>query len=224
MPAITESCSVCSKTFEVVHRWQMEERDGAFAFFCARACYESSATSSGAVPCDGCGKRFVVELAAQVVATRASDGHSIRKNACCLSCREQILAEADGARLGDVRTATTPLSTPTPTAVAPSRDPRSMPSPRSAQRFTELPEIQTDHVPRRIAVFNHKGGTGKTTTAVNVAAALAERGKRVLLVDTDAQGNVAASLGLHPERSLYHVLVMGTSPAEAAIPVRNNLD
>jgi chromosome partitioning protein len=222
MPAITESCSVCSKTFEVIHRWQMEERDGAFAFFCARACYESSATSSGAVPCDGCGKRFVVELAAQVVATRASDGHSIRKNACGLACREQILAEADGARLGDVRHATTPM----PSTVAPvtSREPRATPSPRSAPRIAEVPEIKADHVPRRIAVFNHKGGTGKTTTAVNVAAALADRGKRVLLVDTDAQGNVAASLNLRPERSLYHVLVMGTSPAEAAIPVRHNLD
>ena len=74
--------------------------------------------------------------------------------------------------------------------------------------------------PRRIAIFNHKGGTGKTTTAVSIAAALAARGKRVLLVDTDAQGNVAASLGMRMEKSLYHVLVMGLSPAEAATPVR----
>jgi chromosome partitioning protein len=46
----------------------------------------------------------------------------------------------------------------------------------------------------------------------------------VLLVDTDAQGNVGASLGVQAERSLYHVLVMGLAPAEAAVPVRPNLD
>ncbi|MBK8169511.1 MAG: ParA family protein [Sandaracinaceae bacterium] len=78
--------------------------------------------------------------------------------------------------------------------------------------------------PRRIAVFNHKGGTGKTTTAVNLAAALAEQGKRVLLVDADGQGNVGASLGIRGEKNLYHVLVLGMPVEEAAVPVRNNLD
>lgn len=77
---------------------------------------------------------------------------------------------------------------------------------------------------QRIAVFNHKGGTGKTTTCVTIAAGLAARGLRVLLVDTDSQGNVACSLGLKPERTLYHVLVMGLPPREAAINVRPNLD
>ncbi|MBI4957478.1 MAG: ParA family protein [Myxococcales bacterium] len=78
--------------------------------------------------------------------------------------------------------------------------------------------------PRCIAVFNHKGGTGKTTTSVNLAAGLADRGKRVLLVDTDSQGNVAVSLGASAERSLYHVLVMGLRPADAVQSVRPNLD
>jgi chromosome partitioning protein len=77
---------------------------------------------------------------------------------------------------------------------------------------------------RCIAVFNHKGGTGKTTTTVSVAAGLAARGLRVLVVDTDAQGNVAASLGVDAERTLYHVLVMGLQPREAVIEVRPNLD
>lgn len=77
---------------------------------------------------------------------------------------------------------------------------------------------------RRIAVFNHKGGTGKTTTAVNLAAGLAEAGRRVLLIDCDGQGNVGASLGIRGEKTLYHVLVQGVSAAEAAIPVRPNLD
>lgn len=77
---------------------------------------------------------------------------------------------------------------------------------------------------RRIAVFNHKGGTGKTTTAINLAAGLAERGQRVLLVDVDGQGNVGASLGIRGEKSLYHVLVSGMSVEAAAVPVRSNLD
>jgi chromosome partitioning protein len=78
--------------------------------------------------------------------------------------------------------------------------------------------------PVRIAVFNHKGGTGKTTTAINVAAGLAEMGSRVLLVDADGQGNVGASLGISGDRSLYHVLVQGEAVDDAAVPVRQNLD
>jgi chromosome partitioning protein len=78
--------------------------------------------------------------------------------------------------------------------------------------------------PRRLAIFNHKGGTGKTTTSVSIAAGLASRGARVLLVDTDSQGNVSVSLNVKAERSLYHVLVMGLRASEAVVPVRPNLD
>ena len=63
--AIRETCSVCGKAFEVQLRWQMEERSGGFSFFCSRVCYESDAAPQGAVDCDACHKRFVVELVSQ---------------------------------------------------------------------------------------------------------------------------------------------------------------
>lgn len=78
--------------------------------------------------------------------------------------------------------------------------------------------------PTTLAVFNHKGGTGKTTTAVTVAHGLANRGKRVLLVDTDGQGNVAVSLGLSATRTLYHVLVLGQPYEHAVVHARPSLD
>lgn len=71
---------------------------------------------------------------------------------------------------------------------------------------------------RRIAVINQKGGVGKTTTAANLSAALAEQGRRVVLVDLDAQGNLTTHLGLDVpcgEPSIYTVLIGETSFADA---------
>ena len=64
-----------------------------------------------------------------------------------------------------------------------------------------------------IAVANQKGGVGKTTTAVNTAACLAEGGSRVLIVDSDPQGNATSGLGVEREQikaSLYDVLINDT--------------
>ena len=70
---------------------------------------------------------------------------------------------------------------------------------------------------RTIAIGNRKGGSGKTTTSVNLAAALAHKGKNVLLVDADPQGHSALSIGasVRPEqKTLFDVLVDGIRPEE----------
>ncbi len=78
---------------------------------------------------------------------------------------------------------------------------------------------------RKIAVVGFKGGIGKTTICVNLSAGLALRGKRVLLVDTDTQSNVAMALGVtNYTRSLADVLSRDVPLADAIIPTRNNLD
>lgn len=84
--------------------------------------------------------------------------------------------------------------------------------------------VTSKHRVHRIAVMNQKGGTGKTTTSVTLAAGLAAKGHRVLLVDMDSQGNVGASLGVRGEKSIYHVLIDSIPPQEASVPVRPGLD
>lgn len=71
-----------------------------------------------------------------------------------------------------------------------------------------------------VAFCNQKGGTGKTTTAVNLAAALSEKGKKVLLVDMDPQGNSTSGLGINKnqiERSIYDVLLHRSKASEVIV-------
>lgn len=254
MAGITESCSVCGHTFEMQFRYQMEEKDGGFSFFCSHDCHGKmlrGETTAGVV-CDGCNKRFMVELVSQVLKTKEG-----RKYACGDACRTQLLSEEQGARLmaftGAPMPKVAPVAAPTSAppvaatsapavAPVPVAAPLAPPSPETAVSsmyakvetpapaavrpsgvMAQAPKRSLDG-PRRLAIFNHKGGTGKTTTSVSVAAGLAARGLKVLLVDTDSQGNVGVSLGVKAEKSLYHVLVMGIKLSAAAVPIRPNLD
>ena len=89
-----------------------------------------------------------------------------------------------------------------------------------------------DGLARVIAVAIPKGGTGKTTTTLNLGAALAEQGKRVLLIDLDPQGSLSLALGVRPSASLPtiydaikdYVVNLEAQLETAIVPVRANLD
>lgn len=249
MVVIPRNCDVCKTEFELHFRYQMEERNELteaggtvtrYAFYCSQRCLEASHRdrSDGQVPCDACATRFTVELAAHVLFTGGQ-----RHYACGPDCRQRILEGVRSVRLGELRQNefdlpgdTEPLPQATDSLrmterVPPALPPAIRPEPRletpppveSQRRTSNLRRLRPGK-PQVLAVFNHKGGTGKTTTSVQVAAGLAEKGAKVLLVDTDGQGNVATSLALTSERSLYHVIVMGLSLEQAVIEARPNLD
>jgi chromosome partitioning protein len=243
MVVINRTCTTCSNEFELHFRYQMEERSETdesgvaqtrYTFYCSQRCLEAShrERTDGAVACDACATRFEVELASQVLFTGGR-----RHYACSAECRTRVLSGVRSVRLGQLLDPAYPLEaeeasaaettpalplasvTPTPAPVATVTELRP-----AEKRLEPSTAVRPSGVPQVLAVFNHKGGTGKTTTAVHVAAGLAARGARVLLVDADGQGNVGASLGLEAERSLYHVLVMGLPFEQARISARPNLD
>lgn len=172
--------------------------------------------------CNVCGKQFVPKFRFQL---ESADG-AIPAPYCSQSCRMRATGASSAAPV-QAKVPCTACGTPfAPTLAAQTIQMGGGTayacSPACRTRLLEsTPPARTV---RRIAVMNQKGGTGKTTTSVNLAAGLAQEGKRVLLIDMDSQGSVGVSLGIAGEHSIYHVLVDGLCPSQAAVPIRDNLD
>lgn len=107
--------------------------------------------------------------------------------------------------------------TATPPAAPPPPDPAQLARERMIRLLglAELPALPPPTKPRLVAVANQKGGVGKTTTAVNLAAALALQGQQVLVIDMDPQGNASTALDLPHENGVYDVLVAGAPLGDA---------
>jgi chromosome partitioning protein len=174
-------------------------------------------------PCSVCGKTFVPRMSYQLEATPTGTraycslpcraGHTAA-GATCVVCSKgfSVTFAYQASRQPDGTThyvcseaCKTAASTASPLTTMPASAPQPL-------------------RPYRVAVLNQKGGTGKTTTSVNLAAGLAEKGGRVLLIDADAQGNVGHSLGLKAQYTLFHVLMDQVTLDDAVVPIGNTFD
>ncbi len=77
---------------------------------------------------------------------------------------------------------------------------------------------------RKIACQNLKGGTGKTTTVVSLASCLARKGKKILVLDVDVQGNIKESFGIDHKLTMYDLLINDTFVEDCIVKTRDNLD
>src|SRR5438105_9285737 len=83
------------------------------------------------------------------------------------------------------------------------------------------PKMLVSDRARIVAIVNQKGGVGKTTTAINLAAAMAEMGRQVVLIDLDPQGNTTSGLGFdvrRQRRTVYHLLSGEAVIDDVALP------
>lgn len=134
------------------------------------------------------------------------------KVAQCKACGNKFSLKLGETISGEGPNITTPHSVfPTPPSEGPKEPPK-----------TFSPETEASGV-RKIAISLSKGGVGKTTTAVNLAVGLAMVKKKVLLVDTDTQGQTSYMLGVQPKGGLTELVTGELAPDEAFLEARKGL-
>lgn len=94
------------------------------------------------------------------------------------------------------------------------------PTGRRRRPLPQPPPLERHGPARVLAMCNQKGGVGKTTSTINLGAALAEYGRRVLLVDFDPQGALSVGLGMAPhqmETTIYNLIMERSTESDAAV-------
>ena len=225
MAGISESCSVCAAPFDVQFRYQMEERDGGFSFYCSQKCLEQSqlggADAAAARPATPAPSASRPELVSQVLYVGGR-----RRYACSLDCRSQLLPRpAAPAWATSPAAAARADEEPPPPAILAAAAPQGAPAAPAAARPTAAtaaasrkassPAVAVPRAPRRRQARTGARAPGRpracraTSPSSTTRAAPARRpppsasppasrpgASKVLLVDTDSQGNVGVSLGV----------------------------
>lgn len=183
--------------------------------------------------CKSCGHRFTLYLEPEgepdaASAADASVGSETANILSAANAASAVPTPGDkAARPTTQRGVVVPSTTARPVSRPPSQPGAAAPAASAGRPLSQRPQTKSRTAPknetRSIGVILSKGGVGKTTTSVNFSAGLAMAGYKVLLVDTDTQGQSGYMLGVKPEYGLADLITKEADPQRAIVKARDNL-